>query len=261
MTILNAKKRETKTTGEINKLRFDGLVPAILYGGNKQNQKISLKKNSVKNLIISENFLSSILNLNIDGEEEKVLPRDISFHPLSDEPIHIDFLRVVKGSKIKLEIPVKFINSDKSPGLKKGGVLNMVRRKIELRCPTENIPSELVVDLENTEIGASIKISSIKLPENTTPTIQGRDFVVATVAPPSVVIEPEKPAEETTVEGETITPEEGATTPEGDEKPDEETKDKDKGAKAQDQTGVKAKDQVGAKTKTAENIKKEKSKK
>ena len=104
MTILNAKKRETKTTGELNKLRIDGFVPGILYGGNKQNQKICLKKNSIKNLIVSENFLSSILNLNIDGEEEKVLPRDITFHPLSDEPTHIDFLRVVTGSKLKLEI-------------------------------------------------------------------------------------------------------------------------------------------------------------
>ncbi len=258
MAILNAKKRETKTTGELNKLRIDGFVPAILYGGNKQNQKIFLKKNSIKNLIGAENFLSSILNLNIDGEEEKVLPRDITFHPLSDEPTHIDFLRVVKGSKLKLEIPVKFINNDKSPGLKKGGVLNIVRRKVELRCPTENIPSELVVDLENTEIGASIKISSIKLPENTTPTIQGRDFVVATVVSPTVVIEPEKPAEETTAEGEAVTPEEGATTAEGSEKPSEDTKDKDAKTKDQD---TKTKDQAGAKTKAAENIKKEKSKK
>ena len=96
-----------------------------------------------------------------------------------------------------MEIPVKFINNDKSPGLKKGGVLNIVRRKVELRCPTENIPKELVVDLDNLDIGASIKISSINLPENVTPTIQGRDFVVATVAAPTIIKEPEKPAEET----------------------------------------------------------------
>ena len=156
MATLNAKKRETKTSGDINKLRVDGFVPAILYGGSEQNKKISLNKNSIKNLIDSENFFSAILNLNIDGKEEKVLPRDISFDPLSDEPIHIDLLRIVKGTKLILEIPVRFINSEKSPGLKKGGVLNIVRRKIELRCPAENIPSELVVDLNNTEIGASI---------------------------------------------------------------------------------------------------------
>ena len=111
-------------------------------------------------------------------------------------PIHIDFLRIVKGSKIILEIPVKFINNEKSPGLKKGGVLNIVRRKVELKCPTENIPNELVVDLKGLDIGTSIKISSINLPENVSPTIQGRDFVIATVAAPTVFKEPEKPAEE-----------------------------------------------------------------
>ena len=232
MTTLNAKKRETKTSGEINKLRVDGFVPGILYGGSEQNKKISLNKNSIKNLIGLENFFSAILNLNIDGKEEKVIPGDISFDPLSDEPIHIDFLRIVKGAKLALEIPVKFINSEKSPGLKKGGVLNIVRRKIELRCPTENIPTELVVDLNNTEIGTSIKISSIKLPENVVPTIQGRDFVVATVAAPTVVVEPEKPAEETAVEGDATT----EVSPDETEKPAEEGKDqvakeKDQGKK------------------------------
>ena len=228
MTTLNAKKRETKTSGEINKLRVDGFVPGILYGGSEQNKKISLNKNSIKNLIDSENFFSVILNLKVDGKEEKVLPRDISFDPLSDEPIHIDFLRIVKGAKLALEVPVKFINSEKSPGLKKGGVLNIVRRKIELRCPTENIPSELIVDLNNTEIGTSIKISSIKLPENVVPTIQGRDFVVATVASPTVVIEPEKPAEETAVEGEATT----EVSSDGTEKPAEE--ERDQGVKKKD---------------------------
>ena len=229
MATLSAKKRETKTSGDINKLRVNGSVPGILYGGGEQNKKISLNKNSIKNLIDLENFFSSILNLNIDGKEEKVLPRDVSFDPLSDEPIHIDFLRIVKDAKLTLETPVKFINSDKSPGLKKGGVLNIVRRKIGLICPTDNIPSELVVDLNNTEIGTSIKISSIKLPENIVPTIQGRDFVVATVAAPTVVIEPEKPTEETAVEGEATT----EASPDGTEKPAEE--EKDQGAKEKDQ--------------------------
>ena len=233
MATLNAKKRETKTSGDINKLRLDGFVPGILYGGSEQNKKISLNKNSIKNLIDSENFFSAILNLKIDGKEEKVLPRDISFDPLSDEPVHIDFLRIVTGAKLALEIPVRFINSEKSPGLKKGGVLNIVRRKIELRCPTENIPTELVVDLNNTEIGTSIKISSIKLPENVAPTIQGRDFVIATVAAPTVVVEPEKPAEETAVEGEATT----EASPDETEKPAEEEKEqvakgKDQGKKA-----------------------------
>ncbi len=243
MAILNAKKRETKTTGDINKLRVDGFVPGILYGGSEQNKKISLNKNSIKNLISLENFFSAILSLKIDGKEEKVLPRDISFDPLSDEPVHIDFLRIVKGAKLALEIPVKFVNSEKSPGLKKGGVLNIVRRKVELRCPAENIPSELVVDLNNTEIGTSIKISSIKLPENVVPTIQGRDFVVATVAAPTVVIEPEKPTEETAVEGETTT----EASPDEVKKPAEEAKDQD--GKTKDQTKKTAEDKKEDKTK------------
>ena len=149
---------------------------------------------------------------------------------MSDEPIHIDFLRIIEGAKLALEIPVKFVNSEKSPGLKKGGVLNIVRRKIELKCPAENIPPELVVDLDNTDIGTSIKISSIKLPENVVPTIQGRDFVVATVASPTVVIEPEKPAEEIATEDEDT----ADTAPDGAEKPTEEEKDQD--AKAKDQS-------------------------
>ena len=134
-----------------------------------------------------------------------------------------------------MEIPVRFINSEKSPGLKRGGVLNIVRRKIELRCPTENIPSELIVDLNNTEIGTSIKISSIKLPENVIPTIQGRDFVVATVASPTIVIEPEKPAEEIVVEGATAT----EASPDETEKPVEEGQNQDAKEKDQGKQGKK----------------------
>ena len=183
--------------------------------------------------------------------EEKVLPRYIMFDPMSDEPVHIDFLRIIKGSKLALEIPVRFINNDKSPGLKKGGVLNIVRRKIELRCPAENIPSELIVDLDNTEIGTSIKISSIKLPEKVVPVIQGRDFVVATIASPTVVVEPEKPTEETAVEGEAA----AETTTEETEKPKEEAKEQ--GEKAKEQ-GEKTKDQG---KKASEGKKEEKTKK
>ena len=125
----------------------------------------------------------------------------MSYHVVSEEPIHIDFMRIITGKKIILEIPVKFINHPESPGLKRGGVLNIVRRKVELKCPAENIPDEIVVDLTGTDIGTSIKISAVKLPENVTPTIIGRDFVVATVAAPTVIKEPEKPAEETPAEG------------------------------------------------------------
>jgi len=197
MNSLEASIRNTKSKGELNSLRQKGEVPAIIYGGTEENQKVSLPKKQVKYLIDQENFLSNIISLNIDEKSIKVLPREVTYDTLTDDPIHIDFLRIVKGAKIIIEIPVKFINNEKSPGLKRGGVLNIVRRKIELKCATENVPDELVVDLEGLEIGTSIKISSISLPENVKPTIQGRDFVVATVAAPTVFKEPEKPAEET----------------------------------------------------------------
>jgi len=201
MNTIEATIRNTRTKGEVNLLRIKGSIPAIIYGGLEKNQKISLSKKNLKNLIEKQNFLSNIISINLDGKSENVLPKEIVWDPKSDEPIHIDFLRIVKGVVVSLEIPVKFINNDKSPGLKRGGVLNIVRRKVELKCPTENIPKELIVDLDNLDIGASIKISSIKLPENVVPTIQGRDFVVATVAAPTIIKEPEKPAEETTEEG------------------------------------------------------------
>ena len=140
--------------------------------------------------------------MDIDGKKEKVIPRDVAFHVVSEEPIHIDFMRIVAGKKIILEIPVKFINHSDSPGLKRGGVLNIVRRKVELKCPGESIPNEIVIDLTDTDIGTSLKISSVKLEENVVPTITDRDFVIATVASPTVMKEPEKPAEgEATAEG------------------------------------------------------------
>ena len=211
MSNLKATKRENLSSGSNNKLRAKGFIPAILYGGKDQNQNISVSKKEISNIINSETFLSKVLELDIDGKKEKVIPRDVAYHVVSEEPMHIDFMRIVSGKKIILEIPVKFINHPDSPGLKRGGVLNIVRRKVELKCPAESIPDEIVVDLAGTDIGTSIKISSIKLPENVIPTITDRDFVVATVAAPTVIKEPEKPAEETPAEGaEGEAPAEGA---------------------------------------------------
>jgi len=232
MNSIEANIRNTKTKGEVNSLRINGNVPAVLYGGAEKNQKIYLSKKNIKNLIEKKNFLSNIISINLDGKSENVLPKEIVWDPITDEPIHIDFLRIVKGAKVILEIPVKFINIEKSPGLKRGGVLNIVRRKVELKCATENIPTELVVDLDNLDIGSSIKISSIKLPENVTPTIQGRDFVVATVAAPTIIKEPEKPAEETTEEG----AEPGAEGAEGEIKTTEEGDKKESDKKEGDKT-------------------------
>ena len=191
MSNLKAIKRETTSSGSNNKLRSEGLIPAILYGGKNSNQNISVKKKEIQSLVNSDTFLSKVIELDIDGKKEKVIPRDVAFHVVSDEPIHIDFMRVVAGKKIILEIPVKFINHPDSPGLKRGGVLNIVRRKVELKCPAENIPDEIIVDLAGTDIGTSIKISSVKLGNDVVPTITDRDFVIATVASPTVINEPE----------------------------------------------------------------------
>ncbi len=211
MSNLKATKRESLSSGSNNKLRAKGLIPAILYGGKDANQNISVNKKEISGIINSDTFLSKVLELDVDGKKEKVIPRDVAYHVVSEEPIHIDFMRIVSGKKIILEIPVKFINHPDSPGLKRGGVLNIVRRKVELKCPAENIPDEIVVDLAGTDIGTSIKISSVTLPESVNPTITDRDFVVATVAAPTIIKEPEKPAEETPAEGtEGEAPAEGA---------------------------------------------------
>ena len=228
MNNLKATKRENLTSGSNSKLRAQGFIPAILYGGKNPNQNISVSKKELSNIINSDTFLSKVLEIELDGKKEKVIPRDVAYHVVSEEPIHIDFMRIVSGKKIILEIPVKFINHPDSPGLKRGGVLNIVRRKVELKCPAENIPDEIVVDLTGTDIGTSIKISSVKLPESVTPTITDRDFVVATVAAPTVIKEPEKPAEEASAEGtEGEAPTQGteAAAKDGEAKKDEKTKD------------------------------------
>jgi large subunit ribosomal protein L25 len=202
MSSIEANIRDNTTKGQLNAIRNSGNVPAIIYGGKDKNQKISISKKLLKTFIEKENFFSNIITLNVNGSNQNVLPREIKYHILTDEPIHVDFLRVLPGVKIKIEIPVNFINHEKSPGLKKGGVLNIVRRKVELKCPSEKIPENLTLDLDGVDIGESFKISSVKLDPEVIPTIQGRDFVIATLAAPTVMKEPEKPAEAETAEGE-----------------------------------------------------------
>ena len=218
MNSLEANIRNNSTKGQLNALRNTGDVPAIIYGGKDQNEKISVSKKLLKVLIEQKNFFSNIITLNIAGKPQNVLPREIKYHILNDEPIHVDFLRVLPGVKIKIEVPVNFINHEKSPGLKRGGVLNIVRRKIELKCPSEKIPESITLDLDGIDIGESFKISSVNLESEVLPTIQGRDFVIATLAAPTVMKEPEKPAEaETAAEGEEGAENaEGAATAEGD---------------------------------------------
>ena len=225
MNLLEANTRNTKSKGDVRSLRLNGNIPGIIYGGANQNEKISVSKKTLKSLIDKENFLSNIITLNLDGKSQNVLPREITYNVISDEPIHIDFLRIVPGVKIRIEVPVQFINHETSPGLKRGGVLNIVRRKIELRCPSEKIPESITIDLDGIEIGESFKISSIKLEEGVVPTIIGRNFVIATLAAPTVMKEPEKPVE--AAEGEDAVAADGkdvAPAADGDKKDGEEKK-------------------------------------
>ncbi len=213
MISLEAIIRDNKTKGELNTIRNDGNVPGIVYGGKDKNEKISISKKILKSTIEKENFLSNIISLSINGKNQNVLPREVIYDVITDEPIHVDFLRVVPGVSIRIEVPVEFINHEKSPGLKRGGVLNIVRRKVELKCPSEKIPEKLTLDLDGIDIGESFKISSVKLEDDVVPTIQGRDFVIATLAAPTVMKEPEKPAEAEAAEGEGA---EGVAAAEGD---------------------------------------------
>ena len=202
MISLDANTRNNKTKGELSTIRRSGNVPAVIYGGKDENEKISISKKTLKSIIEKENFLSNIITLKINGKNQSVLPREVVYDILNDEPIHVDFLRIVPGVKIRIEVPVEFINHEKSPGLKRGGVLNIVRRKVELKCPSEKIPEKITLDLDGIDIGESFKISSVKLENDVVPTIQGRDFVIATLAAPTVMKEPEKPAEAEAAEGE-----------------------------------------------------------
>ncbi len=237
MISLDANIRNNKTKGELSAIRDGGNVPAIIYGGKNENEKITISKKLLKSTIEKENFLSNIVTLKVNGKDQNVLPREVVYDVLTDEPIHVDFLRVVPGVKIRIEVPVEFINHEKSPGLKRGGVLNIVRRKVELKCPSEKIPEKLTINLDGVDIGESFKISSVKLESDVTPTIQGRDFVIATLAAPTVMKEPEKPAEAEAAEGEegaegaeVATADGEKTATEGDKKEGDDKKPADKKA-------------------------------
>ncbi len=204
---LEAAVRNTKTKADLNRLRSEGMVPAVLYGDIEKNINLSIKKNLLDQFLKQSNFKSRVINISLDGKDYKVLPRDIEFDKISNQPIHVDFQTLSANTKVVVWIPVRFLNEETCPGLKMGGVLNIVRRKVELNCPADKIPSELIVDLAERNIGESIHISAIKLPEGVVPTIKDRDFTIATVAAPTVVKEPEPAA---AAEGEAVEGAEGA---------------------------------------------------
>jgi len=184
----------SKDTGSTYSLLNKGMVPGIIYGKGTEPTKIAFENKVLLKLMHTGAFYSTILDLDIEGKNEKVLPKQLQYHPVTDKLIHFDFLRVQNDTKVTVEVPVEFLNQDTCPGLKKGGVLNLVRREVELSCNANNIPDKLQFDLIKSEIGDSIKISNIALPDGVTPTITDRDFVVATVVPPTVEVET-KPTE------------------------------------------------------------------
>ena len=192
---LNAEIREGTGKSAVKKVLSAGKIPSIIYGLGENPVNIALDKVTIQKEINIGGFLTRIFSLNIDGKKSLAIPREVQFDPLSDQPIHIDFLRLAEDSKITLDIPTKFINEELSPGLKRGGVLNVNRRTVQLSCPANNIPEEIVFNLEGLEIGDTIRISAANLGNGITPTISDRDFTVASVAAPTVVKEPEAPVE------------------------------------------------------------------
>ena len=183
--------QRSKNSGSSHSLLNKGMVPGIVYGKGTEPKKIAFENKVLQKLMHTGAFYSTILDLDIEGKNEKVLPKQLQYHPVTDKLIHFDFLRVQNDTKVTVEVPVEFLNQDTCPGLKKGGVLNLVRREVELSCNANNIPDKLQFDLITSEIGDSIKISNIELPEGVNPTITDRDFVVATVVPPTVEVEVE----------------------------------------------------------------------
>ncbi len=188
-TILNANVRSNTGKGSARAARRAGRIPAIIYGEKKDTISIDIEEREYKKLMNQSGIFSRLLDISVEGKANTVLTRDIQFHPVSENPLHVDFLRIGKGSNINVSVPVSFINEDLSPGLKTGGVLNTVRFELELECPADNIPEKIEISLEGLVVGDSIHISSVNLPEGVKPTITDRDFTIATIAAPTKMTE------------------------------------------------------------------------
>ncbi len=182
---LEAAVRERVGKGAAREARRQGRVPAVIYGDKKDPEPISLEYKTVNMQVQTGNFLNTLYMINVGGNKTRVIPRDIQFDPVRDFPMHVDFLRLAKGATITIEVTVNFINEEECPGLKMGGVLNVVRYAIEVTCPATSIPEQFDADLTGLELGDSIHISAISLPDGVEPTITDRDFTVATIAAPA----------------------------------------------------------------------------
>jgi large subunit ribosomal protein L25 len=198
---LPAELRERVGKGAARAVRRAGRVPAVIYGDRKDPLTISLDPRDVDRELHSPGFFATLYDLEVGGKKHRVLPRDVQLDPVSDRTVHVDFLRVAQDTEVTVNVPVNFVNDEESPGLKRGGVLNIVRHEIEFSCRADTIPQQIEIDLTGLDIGDSVHISMIQLPEGVTPTITDRDFTVATVAAPSAV-KAEAAEEQAAAEGE-----------------------------------------------------------
>jgi len=215
---LKAWTRARTGKGGAREVRREGRVPGIIYGGKDEPQNIAVETKEVSKQIKTGHFQSTIFMIDMDGTKVRVIPRDVQLDPVRDFPIHVDFMRLAKDASVTVDVPVHFLNDTASPGLKRGGVLNVVRHDIPVRCPADQIPESFEIDLTGMEIGDSIHISSVKMPESVEPTITDRDFTIATIVGQKAEEEEEEPTEEA----------EGAEAAEGAEEEDEDKEDKEK---------------------------------
>ncbi|RDC59898.1 50S ribosomal protein L25 [Alteripontixanthobacter maritimus] len=193
---LPAETRERAGKGASRALRREGRVPAVIYGGKEEALPIHVEQKELIRQLGTGHFMNSIVMIEVGGKKVRTLPKDVAFDPVKDWPLHADFLRLSKDSKIEVDIPVVFINEEESPGLKKGGVLNVVRHELELICESDKIPDEIEIDVTGKEVGDSIHISEITLPAGSTSAITDRDFTIATLVAPSALKKSEDEAGE-----------------------------------------------------------------
>jgi large subunit ribosomal protein L25 len=184
---LPAEARERAGKGASRELRRQGRVPAVIYGGKEEPTAIHLEAKELVRQLGSGHFMNSIVMIDVGGKKVRTLPKDVAMHPVTDRPLHVDFLRLSKDDKIQVAVPVHFINEEESPGLKKGGVLNVVRHELELVCESDKIPDDIKLDVTGLDIGDSIHISHVTLPEGSVSAITDRDFTIATVVAPSAM--------------------------------------------------------------------------
>lgn len=191
---LTAEARDRAGKGASRAVRREGRVPAVIYGNKETAVSIHVEEKRLVKLLSSGHFMNSVVEIELDGKKHRALPRDVQFHPVNDRPIHVDFLRVSANSLITVNVPVRFENEDASPGLKRGGVLNVVRHEVEVKAPADSIPDDIVVDVSGFDVGDSIHVSVVKLPKGVT-TVIDRDFTIATIVAPSGLKSQEDAAE------------------------------------------------------------------